>query len=316
MKLSSVALLLLLTSGYANAAALDDLKQGDAALAKGEPQRALQLIGKAIAAKELNVAMLAYAHLKQAEAYTALGDPQHALQSYTRVVEINPRNPLGYSFRGQIYMQLGQYDKAVRDFSRVIALDPRKATGWNARAMARLSRGDLGGPLEDLRHAIEVEPNNPVAYYFRANLYFYQGNYAAAAEDFRRHAELVPGDAYTVIKLYLTMARSEQGARQRLEELAKTVTDSSWPRPIIDLYLGKVSPQSILDTVETGATRAQKERACEAYFYVAYHYLLTGDQPRARELFEKAVATGITDFNEYKTAQAELWRLPGNAQAR
>jgi len=301
---------LLAVSASARSGGMDELKQGDALLRQGHARRALQALDSAIASKELSVAVLAIAYIKRAEAATALGDAKLAIESYTKVVEIDPRNPVGYNYRGRLYLQLQQHDKAVADFSRVIALDPNKAEGWSNRAMARLARGDIGGPLEDLRYAIQAEPNNPAAYYFRGNLYFYQGNYAAAAADFRHHAKLVPGDAYTVIKLYLTAARSEDKAEQELSTLAREVTGKAWPRPILDLYLGKRDAESILTELQPAGSREQRERACEAYFYIAYYFLLGGKQDKARELFAKAVATGVSDFNEYKTAKAELWRMP------
>ncbi len=295
--------------GPALAAGLDDLKRADNALEQGKPQQALELADQALASGELNIAWKAVAHLKRAEAFMALNKPQQALASYSRVVEIDPRNPLGFSFRGQLYMQLQKYDEAIRDFTRVIALDPGKATGWINRAMASMAKGSLGDPLQDLRRAIEVEPDNPVAYYFRANLYFYQGNYAAAASDYRRHTELAPGDAYSIIKLYQTAARVQDDAKQELARLAGTIEARKWPYPVVELYLGKLAPQDLLDKVSSAQTRGERERALEIYFYVGYYYLLAGDKARAIELFERAVATGITDFNEHKTAKAEIWRL-------
>ena len=175
--------------------------------------------------------------------------------------------------------------------------------------MAHLGKGNLGSPLEDLRHAIEAEPDDPVAYYYRGNLYFYQGKYAAAAADFRRHAELAPGHPYTLIKLYVTTARTGKDAKPELRTRAAKLRSKDWPFPIIELYLGRVSAESVLDTVSGKGSRRQKERACEAYFYVGYYFLLAGDTDRAKNLFEKALATGVEDFNEYKTAKAELWRL-------
>ena len=291
------------------AGGVDDLRGADAALRKGQFQEAIALANQAIASGQLNKPTLAVAYMRRAQAYAALGDANNALQSCTKVVELDPINPLGYSLRGNLFLQLQEYDKAIDDFTRVIALEPGRASGWAKWAVAKITKGDLGTPLQDLRRAIEVEPNDPIAYYYRANLYFYQGNYAAAAADYRKHAELVPGDPYTVIKLYQTAARIDKNAIAELNRLAATVKTRDWPYPVIELYAGKKPPQSLLDRVSGATSRKEKERACETYFYVGYWYLLNGDHDKAKSLFEQAVATGISDFNEYKTAEAEIWRL-------
>ena len=304
------ALGLTLITSSVMAAGTDDLNRADALLREGQARRALQLYDQAIASGDLNRRGVIVAYLKRADAYLALGELDNAHASFTRVIELDPRNPLGYHFRGQLYMQRKQFDKAIRDFTRVILLDPSKAEGWYNRAMAHLAKGDLGSPLEDLRRAIEAQPNDPVAYYYRGNLYFYQGNYAAAAADFRRHAELAPDNPYTAIKLYATAARAGENATHELRALAARVKNKTWPYPIIELYLGERTPQSVLDEVAaSGAGPRHKERDCEAYFYVGYYFLLAGDTSRAKALFEKALATGVEDFNEYKVAKAELWRL-------
>lgn len=306
---AAVVLGLVLVTNGVMAAGTDDLNRADALLNRGEARRALQLYDQAIASGDLNRAGVIVAYLKRANAYLALGELDNAQASFTRVVELDPRNPLGYHFRGQLYLQRKQYDKAINDFTRVILLDPDKAEGWYNRAMAQLAKGDLGSPLEDLRRAIEAQPNDPVAYYYRGNLYFYQGNYAAAAADFRRHAELAPNNPYTAIKLYATAARSGENAIGELRKLAARFDREAWPYPIVALYLGERSPQSVLDEVAAAGAQQQKGRACEAYFYVGYYFLLAGDTGRAKALFEKALATGVEDYNEYKIAKAELWRL-------
>lgn len=302
-------LLLALAAGSATASGVDDLRGADAALKKGQFKEAVVHANKAIASGQLKKSTLAIAYMRRAQAYAALGDAKNAIESCTKVIELDPTTPLGYSLRGSLYIQLKEFEKAIEDYTRVIALDPRKANGWTNRAIAKVTKGDLGTSLQDLRRAIEVEPNNPVAYYYRANLYFYQGNYAAAAADYRKHSELVPGDAYTIIKLYQTAARVDENARTEFLRLAAGVTTRDWPYPIIELYLGKRTPQSLIEQVRGAASRPELERACETYFYVGYQYLLNEDQQSAKMLFERAVATGVSDFNEYKTAKAEIWRL-------
>jgi len=312
MKPIAAALILTLAiAGPAWAGGAEHLQQGETEMHRGRYEQALASFTRAIDSPDLKGSLYAIAFIKRGEAYAALRRYNDAIRDYDRVIEFNPKNPLGYNYRGYVLLEAKRYDEAIRDFTRAITLDPKFVNAWNNRAMAGVAKGEIGRPLEDLRRAILADPDNPVAYYYRGNLYFYQGNYVAAAADFARHAELAPGELYTAIKLYLTLTRSGEDGLGALRKLAPGIKTQGWPSSVLDMYLGRSTPESVLAQLPTTNDDAARERACEIYFYVAYHYLIAGDRARAKSLFEKAVATNVLDFNEYRIAKAELWRLQG-----
>ncbi len=300
---------LLALPGPAQAGALEDAQQGEQALARGRASEAVALFTRAIDSGGLSGSNLVITYVRRGQAYLAVGERARALADFNTVINANPRNPAAYNLRGIAHLEQHDYDAAIADFSRSIQLKPDYAEAYNNRAQAYMAKGSLGRPLLDLRRAITVAPDNPISYRLRGNLYFYQGNYGAAAADFTKHAELAPGDPYNAIRLYLALRRSGQDAAQRLRELTGTVPADQWPRPIIDLYLGGTTAERVLATVPAGGDTAARERACEAYFYVGYYYLLNGDNGRAAELFQRALDTQVPYFNEYRSAEAELWRL-------
>ena len=60
---------------------------------------------------------------------------------------------------------------------------------------------------------------------------------------------------------------------------------------------------------DPSATREEREKRCEAMYYVGQYHLLHSDRRKAAEFFRAAVATDITYFVEYTGAKAELARL-------
>ncbi|MEI6901094.1 MAG: tetratricopeptide repeat protein, partial [Bacteroidota bacterium] len=53
-----------------------------------------------------------------------LGDLEKAIESYTRVIELDPNNKMGYYQRGQIFGKTGKLQLAVDDFTSALRIDP------------------------------------------------------------------------------------------------------------------------------------------------------------------------------------------------
>ena len=75
------------------------------------------------------------------------------------------------------------------------------------------------------------------------------------------------------------------------------------------MFLGRIGPEAVAAMGAASATKAEREKRCEATFFVGQHHLLHGDRQKAAEYFRAAIATDITYFDEYKGAKAELAQL-------
>ena len=138
---------------------------------------------------------------------------------------------------------------------------------------------------------------------------FYLGRFAAAVPDLERAVEGSPKDLYAVIELYLAQARAGEDGLADLRTNTARLDLDEWPGPVISMYLGRTDAEAVAEMGGSSATREEREKRCEAMYYVGEYYLLGGDQKRAAAFFRTAVATGITDFVEYRGAKAELARL-------
>ncbi len=138
---------------------------------------------------------------------------------------------------------------------------------------------------------------------------FFLGQYEAAAKDFQESSEWKGDDVYTLLWRYIVQARTGGEAANNLERWAKDKDFAEWPGQLIYVYRGKLSPQEALRAADDPSPKRQREKKCEAYFYLGELLLTQGKKTEAIKMFRAAVATNVTGFVEYEAAKAELKRL-------
>jgi lipoprotein NlpI len=112
---------------------------------------------------------------------------------------------------------------------------------------------------------------------------FALGLYNDAVSNLTRSVHLEGDDPYAVLWLYLARARSgNQNAATEPAANAAKLKSPDWPYPVVDLYLGKATPQATLDAPTNPDDR------CEAQFYVGEWLLVQGDADAARDRLKQA----------------------------
>jgi lipoprotein NlpI len=173
----------------------------------------------------------------------------------------------------------------------------------------RTNAGDDAGAMADFAAVLARQPQDSWSYYRRGHTQFDAGRFNEAAQDFAAHLRLTPGQPFGALWLYIARMRAGENARAELERFAAGASLSQWPGPIIEMMLERISPDVLLDSTINTDEQKEKDRSCEAFFYVGEYYLLKGDRVAASRAFRAALATGVTDFLEYVRAGAELKRL-------
>ena len=149
---------------------------------------------------------------------------------------------------------------------------------------------------------------------------YYAGNFASVTKAMPDLIARSPASFTRRLVQYLSLHRSGQTveARTYLNALAAGLADRNWAAPVVLFYAGRLSEPDVLAAAVDPDAKIDNERKCEAYYYLGVAYLLnlggvSGDEPtrwaKAREYFEKSIATGVTNFVEYRAAQAELERM-------
>ncbi len=241
------------------------------------------------------------------------GNHDLAIDYYTRCLnegDLSRGNQvIIYNGRSNAYRDKGEDDRAIADHDQALRLDPDFALAFNNRGNAYSRKGEYDRAIADYDRALRLDPDYALAYNNRGRVHFNRGRFAQAVPDLRRAVAADPEYAYWPIWLYLAQARAGQGGRAELKDNARRLDLSDWPGPVVRMFLGELGAQAVADMGKANATRKDKERRAEAYFYVGQQQLMAGHKDKAAAFLRAVVKTGITNFIEYGGAKAELKRL-------
>src|SRR5262249_56328461 len=115
---------------------------------------------------------------------------------------------------------------------------------------------------------------------------FDQGLSTPAVPDSARAVQLDPAKPYRVIALYLAKARGGDPDKEMLKASASQLNLAQWPGPVVNLFLGQTAPQAVINAAQDPDPRVQRERLCEAYFYIGEYLPIAGQNAE-----QKAEAT-------------------------
>jgi lipoprotein NlpI len=194
-------------------------------------------------------------------------------------------------------------EAAIKACTTVLAANPKDVEALAARAAERRDQGDFAGALTDYGSALAVEPANASLRHLRGLALFDSGDFKAAADDLGR-AVAITADPHDALFRYLATRRSGGTGEADLAAFAGRLKSKDWPLPVIELFLGRLTPEAVRTAAKDAANR------CEAEFYVGQWHLLTGETKAAEAALSKAAETCPDDFIEHDAARAELKRLP------
>ena len=273
--------------------------------------------------------------------YLKKGDYTHAIEAYTECIRLDPRSAVAFHARGYAYYASHDDDRAILDFNEAIRLEPRYGDAFLERARAYEDKNDYEHAIQDYTQAIKLKPAENTLLYDRAYdyqrvgeyalaladlnelvrrfpqsadayrnrglAYLYSGHLAEAQQDIGRAVKLNPRGSYGVIWLYI--ARAKAGATAE-DELAKNAAQSDltkWPGPVIQLFLGKTTPDAVLQAASDKDPDKSAEQRCEANFFIAEYQIFHGQRDAARKNFRLAGETCNRNYFLYgKSAQEEL----------
>src|SRR5262245_34891774 len=270
---------------------------------------AFDLCTRAIQSGALSGPALAMTFNNRGNAYQSKSEYQRAIQDYDEAIRLDPDSALAYNNRGSAFQHMGNYDRAIQDYDQAIRLDGTSPLTFNNRGRVHHLKEDYDQAIKDYGQAIDIDPDYPLAFYNRGLARFDQGYYIAAVPDFVRAVQLDPAKPYRVIALYMAKARAGDPDKEMLAASAAQPKLDQWPGPVVNLLLGKATPQGVLTAAQDPDPQIQRERQCEAYFYIGEYLLIHDQKAEAMRMFQAAAATGVTSLFEYSSAKAELRHL-------
>jgi lipoprotein NlpI len=244
----------------------------------------------------------------RADLLAAQRDYAGAVKELDRVIYADPSRWEPYKRRGDFQDWSGNHDAAIADYTS--ALDHGGGPKLLAeRGAAYANKAELANARADLERAITEAPDYAVGWFERARIRFETGDFAGAAKDFARAAELEPQDGFRALWTYLAAARAgDPKAQADLATRAEALDLAEWPGPLIEVFLGRRTPESVNEG-EAPAGWERTGRRVEIEFYLGMRDLLQGDAGGARTRLARARDLGINEYIEHRTAVAELARL-------
>jgi tetratricopeptide (TPR) repeat protein len=117
----------------------------------------------------------------------------------SRVIQLDAKSPVGYTFRGIAYNHLGQYDKAIEDFTLGIKLlsalgSDQNTIAYYNRSVSFLQKKEYDKAVADITKCIEFEADNAGHYVGRGFIYEEMGKKNLAIQDYRKALKLDPKD--------------------------------------------------------------------------------------------------------------------------
>jgi tetratricopeptide (TPR) repeat protein len=117
------------------------------------------------------------------------GEYERAIETLSKALELDSQNAAAYWHRGIAFLESGQVEQALQDFGESLRLEPSALCYYN-RALAWMSKGEVERALCDLDEAIRLDPQDAESYNLRAILYAKQGNLERAIAEIERAIDL------------------------------------------------------------------------------------------------------------------------------
>ncbi|WP_240537995.1 tetratricopeptide repeat protein [Bradyrhizobium japonicum] len=231
-------------------------------------------------------------------------DPAYASSADGQSIALASGDGIALRARGGAYAAKGDFDRAIADYDEAIRLNPRDKEAISARGNAYKTKGDFDRAIADYDQAAQLDARDARVYFHRARVYWQMASLAKSLTDLDQAIQLNPKNAYPVLWREIVARRSDQ-----LSEAAKQLDATKWPAPIINLFLGTMTPEQVRSAADDADPVKKKGQVCEANFYVAERALQSGAKEEALKLFDLAAADCPKTFIEKQAADVELGLL-------
>jgi predicted O-linked N-acetylglucosamine transferase (SPINDLY family) len=161
------------------------------ALQNGEPERAIEMMRRALRANPSVPAV----HMNYGAALARLARHEAALASYDRALALDPGYADAHFNRGNALQELKQYAPAAAAYHEAATLRPEFADAHHQRGRMLCLLGEHEAAVTCFDQALALRPNTAGLYNDRGVALAALKRLPAALADFRRVASLQPGDA-------------------------------------------------------------------------------------------------------------------------
>jgi tetratricopeptide (TPR) repeat protein len=223
---------------------------------------------------------------------------REAIDWFTRGIARYPADARIYRHRGHRYITTRQFDRARADLEKAVTL----IRGTADQVEPDGAPNPAGIPRSTLHFNV---------WYHLGLTYYLQGEYAKALEAYRACLAVSKNDDAVVATsdwLWMTLmrlGRKDEAAKvlERITPQMDILENGAYHRRLL-MYKGLEKPETLLG----GASSDPTTLATQGYG-VGNYYLVTGDNARARRVFEQVTSGSGWNAFGYIAAEADLARM-------
>jgi TPR repeat protein len=215
----------------------------------------------------------------------------------------------------------GEVLRQARRLEKAVTANRAQASARECLALLAFSRGqfDSGAALYRAEAATLKDDSRAVRNLAWASLY--AGDAEAAVTAMARYRTARAASATGVASntdiadQIALLQRAGKPLPAEAERIASEIPDGPWPRPLLAMQAGLITPAALVTAAEALEGDARAFALTEAWFYIGQSHLARKDTEAARLAFQWIASGGIRSSDLYPQALAELQRLaPSDTQ--
>jgi lipoprotein NlpI len=236
--------------------------------------------------------------LSQSRAAFREREPDRALELAGKAIEAAPDDPRGYGLRGDIQAALGRHAEAVADYDRAIKLAPDQAELFDRRGSEQFKLGHIDESIADFDRFLALRPDQETRHWKRGISYYYAGRFEDGGKQFEGYQTVDNNDVENAVWRYLCMARSMGVEKARTEILPIKRDPRPVMMEVYALYRGDATPDDVLRAARYGDPPLERlnERLFYAHLYLGLYYEAAGDVRQAAEHITEAEKHKISHY--------------------
>ena len=192
-------------------------------------------------------------HVMSGQLHESKGDYAKALDSYSKALEIEPKNPSALLSTARLYERQNNKDKAVEFYQKALEVAPNNAAVYADLGNLQARNGNLTAAREQLQKAVNLEPKNATYRSAIAGVLLDSGNAEAAISEL--HQANSPAMANYQMA-YLHFARKNVPATQQYLGNALQIDPNL--KPARDLMASMGGAQNLNQMAQQGQQTMQQ----------------------------------------------------------